>query len=811
METTTNRFEYVSKIILYILAALLPLWFVPWPVDVEFGREITFAALILLATILWLLSVLTQGEFRYQHSPALWAGAAMLLVFILSTIFSKAPMISAIFADPVGERLSTLILGLLLMALAGGVLRSRQEAGMVLYIFTLTGAVAGILSILQFFGWSPYQLLVISNWLPFMRGIDFNVIGTVNALAIFYTTLFAISTGLLLTTNDRALITRAALFFASLIFFVSLLIINFWISWVVLLGASTVLFGLLFRNIHISKASSRGQFGWKYWVVLVLLVFSVVMIMVRTPVIKGVNLPAEVSPSFSATLKVAFSVFKEGPKSALLGSGPGTFGLDWQSYKDPSINQTIFWGLRFNQGSSLFTTLLSTVGLLGFLSFLFFVGAAFITFLRKLLVSRDGERTLQVGTFLGFSALALAMFLYPANFSLILLLFFFIGLAGLLFGESDRTGESDSLISWEVTTRSIRFENPTTVFVSSLAIVFCIAMSVAGLYLTVGRVRAVVAARSGALSLNRGALDEAVGRFVAAAELENRNPRYHQMLVQARMEKIRSLIQRAGRGENVQAEFQNEITLAIQNAQRAIELNREEPALWRTQGALYELVIPFINGSERFAVSSYQKASELDPLNPAVYVDWGRAALAFADRVQFLAGQSGAQNREELGKLRVAALEEAEKALKKSIEVKADYAPAHFLLAQTALRQGNIAGAVQSAENAKISAPFDIGIAFQLGLLYYQQNDLLRAEAEFLRAVAINPNYSNARYFLGLIYDRRGREDDAIDEFEKVLALNPGNEEVEKILANLRRGRSALAGISPPGEAPEKRKETPVR
>ncbi len=809
--TITNRLEKVAKIVLYILAGLLPLWFVPWPMDVGFGREITFGVLIIVAAILWLLSVLKQGEFQYQRSPVLFAGAGLFIVFSLSTIFSKAPFVSAIFADPSGERLSTMVLGLLLMALAGGVLKSRDEAGGVVAVMIFAGAVAGILSLLQIFGWSPYQLPVISSWLPFLGGTDFNAIGTINALAIFYAALLSVCAGLLLVTGNWSPVMRIALLVSSLIFLVNLIVINFQASWIVLLGSSVILFGLLFRNVRVPSARNKDQFGWKYWAVLVVLIFSVVMIMVRTPVVKGVNLPAEVSPSLSATLRVAFSVFKEGPKSVLLGSGPGTFGLDWARYKDPSINQTIFWGVRFGQGSSWLATLIPSAGILGFLAFLLFLGVSLITFLKKLLSSLDGETALPISILLGFTALGIAALFYPANFSLVLLLFLFAGLLTLLFGIGQSDEEGNKLISWDVNLRLIRLEAPTAVFISSLVIVFFIAMGIAGLYLAAGRVRAALAAQSGILALNRGALDESVERFLGAVEFENRNPRYHQMLVQARTEKIRSLIQRAAAGENVQAEFQNTVTLAIQNSQVAIELDREESALWRTQGALYELVIPFINGAERFAVSSYQKAAEFDPLNPAIYVDWGRAALAFADRVQFLGRQAGGQNFEQFNQMRSAALEEAEKALKKSVEVKPDYAPAHFLLTQTALRLGNTASAIQSAENAKLSAPLDIGIAFQLGLLYYQQNDLSRAEAEFLRAAALNPNYSNARYFLGLIYDRRGRDEEAIEEFEKVLSFNPDNEEVQKILSNLRKGKSALAGISPPGEAPEKRKETPVR
>ena len=50
---------------------------------------------------------------------------------------------------------------------------------------------------------------------------------------------------------------------------------------------------------------------------------------------------------------------------------------------------------------------------------------------------------------------------------------------------------------------------------------------------------------------------------------------------------------------------------------------------------------------------------------------------------------------------------------------------------------------------------------------------------------------------LGLVYDKKGEKEKAIKQFEKVLELNPKNQEVEQILENLKKGLSALEGIIP--------------
>ena len=89
----------------------------------------------------------------------------------------------------------------------------------------------------------------------------------------------------------------------------------------------------------------------------------------------------------------------------------------------------------------------------------------------------------------------------------------------------------------------------------------------------------------------------------------------------------------------------------------------------------------------------------------------------------------------------------------------------------------------------------------------------------FERTIQLSPNYSNARYFLGLIYDgstslttsdTKANKAKAIEQFEKIAELNPDNNEIKLILKNLKTGRPALFGIAPPAPAPQSRAEVPV-
>jgi len=85
-----------------------------------------------------------------------------------------------------------------------------------------------------------------------------------------------------------------------------------------------------------------------------------------------------------------------------------------------------------------------------------------------------------------------------------------------------------------------------------------------------------------------------------------------------------------------------------------------------------------------------------------------------------------------------------------------------------------------------------------------QQKDqlLLQAQEQLEKAIDLNPNYSNALYSLGLVFDTLGQKDKAIDQFKKVQQLDPKNTNIPKILNNLNAGLPALQTATPPTALP---------
>jgi len=105
--------------------------------------------------------------------------------------------------------------------------------------------------------------------------------------------------------------------------------------------------------------------------------------------------------------------------------------------------------------------------------------------------------------------------------------------------------------------------------------------------------------------------------------------------------------------------------------------------------------------------------------------------------------------------------------------------------------QGRLDDAVGKMESIVQYNPFDVGVHFQLGILYLQRNisgDVERAQTILERTVLLLPSYSNARWFLASVYELQGDLTEAIMQVEAVLELNPGNQLVLNRLDRLSRG-----------------------
>jgi len=118
--------------------------------------------------------------------------------------------------------------------------------------------------------------------------------------------------------------------------------------------------------------------------------------------------------------------------------------------------------------------------------------------------------------------------------------------------------------------------------------------------------------------------------------------------------------------------------------------------------------------------------------------------------------------------------------------------PWHFIgLSGQQLLDGDVGGALASAQRAVALAPQLADAHYQLGLVHAKREDWRAASEAFDRAADLNPALAYAHYYGGLMHYRAGRPDRMAIHFEQFLKLAPEAPERPEVLQIMKtvRGR----------------------
>jgi len=776
-----NIFRRLAKAMIYFLVFLLPIFFLPWTADVlDFNKQALLLILVFLALICWLANSLVSNKFEINTSFLNFPVIILFLVTAVSAIFSVYRY-GSFWGGPLPVSQSLLsLLGFTIFYFLVANLFKKDEIIFIFLTLFLSGFLVSLFGILQLFG---------KFILPFdfARVNSFNTIGTMNSLAVYSSLLLVLLLPLLFFVK-RFFKVILGVFILTLL--VPLFLINFQTAWVVFLTGLAVLFA--FGTVNLRK-TGRSSF---VTVMMIFFVIALLFTLFRFSLPGLPAIPLEVSPNQKAESAILRQL---PPKTLFLGSGPGTFVYNWSKYKPIDLNQTIFWATRFTAGASEILDRTITTGILGILAFFFliflFFKKAFQFLVKKIdegparsKISDGASWFLSLGVLASFAGLVSAFFLYPVNFSILLIFWLLIGCSAALETEKRKV-----LLIGNSSTKALGFS-----FLFVLILILGIGFSVfyAQKYI------AEASYFQGLKAFQKGDSILAANYVLKAVNLNPKMDVYWRDLSQIHLFRLNEVLLKTDlTPEDKNNQVQALISSAINSASQATLLNPSDVANWNVRGFIYRNMIGGLGGAEDWAIKSYETAIDLEPTTPYIFTEIGRIYISKAD----LAEQQG--NLADKDKN----LKLAQSSFEKALSLMADYAPANYQMAMIYIREGKTKEAIERFEIVKQTASEDIGLAFQLGLIYYNDNQFDKAKAEFERAVALDSKYANARYFLGLIYDKEGNKNEAIAQFKVIEEFNPENQEIKKILSNLRGDRPALEGIvpaEPPIEekAPEKLK-----
>lgn len=772
--TLSRALARANEWLLLGLVFLLPLFFLPWTLDVlEVNKQTLLVVVVAIAVLVWVGRILHEREVSLVRGWQNLLPLGFLVGWILASLFSIGGYVSWMggASQEYQSVLSIAALTALFYLLTHTIRREALERRFFAALL-FSGALVLFLALLNVLGASIFP------W-SFLQASAFNTIGSVNAFGVFAVLISVLGQALWLVGGGeqrdmflsgwKGYAEKGLILFTTLATLFFLLAIDFWALWVLVLVGVGMLF--LFGILRAGEFAHTNRFILP----MAMGVIAIFFLFLSRPY--ALNLPIEVTPTLNASWSIVQDTWTD--QSSLFGSGPGTYALDYSQYRSADINQTAFWNTRFDRGHSYFMTLLATGGVVSGVLFLVMILGLLFGSLRVLLAEK--RHVIWKMHFVLLSTwvtLVASAFLYSWNFTLQFLFYALSAMVATQFlsGRTAKLRQSPRL--------SLSFS-----FVFVLFSIGVLTLFFVGVQRQMAEAQFAKAIR---LDRSQVSIDEVIERLDRAATLNRYNDTYYRNLSQALLFKTNEVV-----GDTAQDGLTEESTQLLQlltsssinAAKRATDIAPYNVLNWRLRGDIYRELMPLVNGADQFAALSYERAMVLEPNNPLGPTGLARVYLASAGQAAQLAQAQDEAVREEARQTRNTLLASAEEALQKAIELKPDYAPAHFYLARVLEEQGRLEEAFAKLDAIRQYNPLDVGVAFQLGQLAMRMERYDRAQSEFEQAISLAPEFANARWFLASVYEILGNTDAAIEQVEILQKLIPENPVITARLNRLEEGK----------------------
>jgi tetratricopeptide (TPR) repeat protein len=749
---------------LRLLVLLLPLIILPYTFEpFELGKQFWLLGLGFVLLVVWFSQAVVSRSASIVRSPLHWAVLLLLVVTIIATFTSIDPINSILgFYGRFNGGLVSLIGYLLLFFLITATIRTKADIHWLIGLWLTGIGISGVILFLQLLGlrWLPFAFAQISSFTPLG--------GALNAVVLILAASFPLAIYFARTAVKSWL--RVLSFLLAILIIVLIFMVDYHMGWLGLgLGALCWLGFLFYKN-------ESASYQWTVIPALAILL-SVIAWPVALVNITRVSVPVEVNLSLSSSWRIAMQNAKGNP---LLGTGPDTFSYGFSKFKPESFNDSNFWAFRFDRATSEFAQLLSTIGFLGLAAYLAVIVLGLYLCWRAIKDRSASDWYLRAVVAASFVVLVAAQVVYFLNTTMAVMTWLTLGLLAVVSSVGER--------------RFSLAESPRTSlsFSFGLAVVVLLAVGVWFGIVRFGMADAAYAKAQQA-PLTVDGLRQAQADLNKAVNLNPWRDNYRVMLAQvllglANYEASQPVAEKEEDKQMQIQRLQTYIAASIAAARSATELASESVANWEVLGSIYRGTVLFAKDAEPWVISSFEKAVALEPSNPALLTELGRAYLISASRIRQRAEQAKDDEKSRLELEASAQLTKALDQFARAVVLKPDYAPAHFQEVLALELQGKFSDAIDKLERLRASIPQDIDVLYELGSLAYNTGDYNKAEEAFSAITKLVPNHSNAHFSLNLVYQKKGEIDKAIAELEKVLELNPGNQQVTKLLNDLKSG-----------------------
>ncbi len=748
-----NVFATLIRGLLIVATIGMPLFFFPVVREAfQLPKQLFLLAAVLLGVCLWLLESLKRKHLRTTRT---FLDAFLLLyavTAIAATLLSVSPRMSFL-GDTVNFVLHT---GVIIVCIGWywlfvSYIEGEKLLHRLLTALLIGGSIAGILFLLPFIPNLKGEALGD----VFGLGVQNTVSGVSSLFGLFMAIIGILGFGLAMLKATR-LTERILCMVAGAIAIIVLLQLGFTLPWLMFcIGALLliVLGYLIPKEVNVGVVSA----------IFFLFLVSIFIFVDGVPSFLKQSIPLEVALGARTSWDISSQTFLGSAKNFLVGTGPGTFVYNFSLYRPESFNiNEVARTLRFYQPFSAVLAMIAEVGVVGTAAFIFLIllaiGGIVGVWVRVYRRTRRGDES---G---GTSIVRLDIFIIAIAWiaSTVGLGFSFYDMSGwwLWWWLLAATVVGLSLVKSDFVEKksiSLKVASQHLLAVSfAMVLLFTVALGIGafGTRFLLAEIAYTRATETRDVEAVSGFVDTAIRYRPGFVP-------YH--IARARVSLERALVESkkpVPNADNIASYLStgiNEATLATEKDPHAVDG-------WDMLALMYVNAGSFTKDAQVWAERALQKAVSLEPSNANLVYRY--AALE-----------------ESMGKTA-----EAEKAYRSAITKQPDLVAAYAGITNLYEQQQKNDDAIAMYEQMSGAIERQPELLYQWGRLLYnrkKEGDVEMAGQLWLRAVDIQPDHSNALYSLGLLYEKIGDKAQAKAYYQKVSALNPGNEDVEKKLRDL--------------------------
>ena len=626
----SNIFDKLSFLSLFLVIILLPVFFLPFTnIPIETSKGLLLVLGLALSLIFWALARLSDGKIIFPKSWLLVSGLGVVLAFLLSALFSKNSEASLFGTMFDAGSFWFIFSGFVLMFMSSIVFRTSKRARIV-----LLGIILSLAFVLIFQSFHLFMPRVLS--LGILTDKTGNILGSWNALGLFA----GFSCLMFLLVAEFFPVSKIGKLLLQILILLSMslmAVVNFPLAWI-LLGISSLIIFVYKTATTFQKSKDRegensandaspDEAGKKKkhfpWISFIVVIVSLLFFMSGKPIRNFIpNLlqisSTEVNPDFGTTMSITKEVLLEHP---VFGIGPNRFEEAWSRYKPVSINtlsinNVQFWDVSFSSGSGLLPTLTSTIGGLGILTWLVFIVLFLVIGLRSVSFGvKNGVNWEMMAFFVLSLYLFISSFFYFTGAVMFLILFAFVGvLIGLIASNSKKEISISFLSDYRKS------------FFSILILILVIILSAAISFRYTERLVSVSYFRK---SLSASTLSEAEKNISRAVSLYS-NDLYLRAYSEIYLVKLNSIVKKGSTLSDAdKMDLQTTFDQALNSAQMAVAYNSSNYLNFLSLGSVYRTAGSLgVKDAYVNAVSAFQNASDLNPLNPGLKLAMAKAVFA---------------------------------------------------------------------------------------------------------------------------------------------------------------------------------------